>query len=652
MFSRRRWSFSPSIRHAASSEHSREHTREHPREHMRDVRYKRRSRHHDTASQERTMIELIDFDSDISHRRTIKIGVKDTSRLGHVTDFLKKRYSEGDERIPEDAQLRFFYEGKLLDGDKIPERAHALRYRVLPSGDDGSLRVIWRSNLRMPQMEAITREVVSGSTIGTIRQTTADLLRAANKSKRHRIDDANQIVVAAAGGLRPGSLQGSNWEARKVRAWHCRYLTIDVRDPYEFIVFRGFNEEYVWHEPYLDRHGYADVRMLRQWLRDSILASVISRHDMRRIDVNDIRLTCRGRTVRRHTHIRPGDTIDFELPRAMSDTFIQAEAWLVPLSEVCIVCGDDKRVSEMPTGRHITEACEHDSAMCRECVGQWISSSLDTTTWNRLKCPDCPRLLKFEDIRAYATRETFERYDILATKAALASIDEFKWCLNPRCNSGQIHPRGCTRAKCSACKRYSCVLHNVPWHSGESCEEYERRTRKQRKNDKASEKHVNEITKPCPGCNRKVNKYTGCDHVTCICGHEWCWLCFGSYYRDDRSLLQCYHKRECRYHDNPPNYEGDRAFMPFLNVGNDIPPRPDRPHRRPIHVDAIRMPARPARRPPAPPGPIPDPELLEFIIEQHQNPFLRRHGRAARMRHEFLEDAAVFHLGHVMQRTR
>ncbi|KAI0000616.1 hypothetical protein F4779DRAFT_147899 [Xylariaceae sp. FL0662B] len=640
MFSRRRWSFNPPTRHAA------------PSEHPRDVR-KRHSRHHD-RSQDRKMIDLIDFDSSVSHRRTIKIGVKETSRLCHVADFLKKRYADGDERIPEDAQIRFFFPDRPPDDDKIPEGVSFLRYRVRPAGDDGSLRLIWGGTslkLRMPQMEDIAREVASGGTVGAVREKVAELLQSCNKSKRHLIGDANQVVVEATGGLRPGSLQGSNWEARKVHAWHCRYLTITVRPPYEFIVFRGFNEEYVWHEPYLDRQGNADVRMLRQWLRNEVFASLVSRRDLRRIDVNDIILTYRGRLVRRHTRIRPGDTVDFEVPRAVGDVVIEAEAWLVPLSEACVVCGDEKRVSEMPHGRHITEACEHDSKTCKACVGQWITSSMDTVTWDRLKCPECPRLLKFENVRAFASRETFDRYDMLATKAALTNIDEFKWCLNPRCNSGQVYPRGCTRAKCHACRRYSCVYHNVPWHSGESCEEYDRRTRKQRKNDKASEKHVNEITKPCPGCNRKVNKYIGCDHVTCICGHEWCWLCFGTYYRDDRSFLQCTHKRECRYHDNPPNYEGGRAFEPFLNMGGDRHPRPDRPPGGPMPDGPRRgmIPPRPGRRPPAPP--IPDPELLEFIIE-HQNPFLRRNGRAARMRPEFIEDAVLFNLGHVMQRAR
>jgi hypothetical protein len=97
----------------------------------------------------------------------------------------------------------------------------------------------------------------------------------------------------------------------------------------------------------------------------------------------------------------------------------------------------------------------------------------------------------------------------------LEHVQGFRWCLNPRCDSGQIYPSECTKAKCHACRHYSCLRHDVPWHGGETCEEYDKRTRKQRKNDKLSEKHVKEITKPCPGCKKNVNKYSGCDHITC-----------------------------------------------------------------------------------------------------------------------------------------
>lgn len=490
------------------------------------------------VTEERRKIELIDLDFPITGRHNVKISIKENSPLSHVTDGLKKKYSTDGKattshhhhhhhhskshRIPEDATVELYQVDRLLTcSDEIPRRTSSLFYRVLPAGDDASaLRITWRCptlKLRRTQLETLAREAgAAGTSIGSLRESAAALLRAANPGKADLVQSAQQVVVEAAGGLRPGALQGNAWEARKVRTWLCRHLTLDLRPVGDFVVLRGVNEEYVWHRPYRNPRGYVDVPMLRQWLKNEVLAQVHARGIRRRgIDADDIRLSCRGKTVRKHSHVRPGETLDFEVPRAVEDGFVRAEAWLLPLSETCVACGDDKRVSEMPARRRVTAACEHDSGMCRECVGQWIRASLDTATWDRLRCPECPQLLSYEHVRAFAPRDVFDRYDALAVKAVLGGMEDFAWCLNPACESGQIYPPGCARAKCSACKHYLCVRHKVPWHSGETCEEYDRRTRRQRRNDQASEKHVKEITKPCPGCNRNINKYVGCDHVTC-----------------------------------------------------------------------------------------------------------------------------------------
>ncbi|KAI2606570.1 hypothetical protein GGR54DRAFT_633416 [Hypoxylon sp. NC1633] len=618
MFSRR-WSFSTTNRHTE------------PPSHHRDGR-NHRPRHRDSPD-EKKKIDLVDLDFPMSGRHNVKIGTKDISELSQLTESLKKRFPDGEQRIPEDAQVKFYHVDKPLSGDAIPGDAQTLLYRVLPSGDDGALRVIWRGTnlkLRRHQTEAISKEAKSGR--------SEDLVKS-----------PNQIIVEAGGGLRPGPLQGSAWEARKVRTWLCRYLILDIRPVDDYFIFRGFNEEYIWHRPYRSPRGFADVHMLKHWMKHEVLTSVHHRGIRRRgVEIEDIKLVCRGRVVRKHSHLRPGETIDFEVPRVIEDSFIRAEAWLVPLSETCIVCSDEKRVSEMPNKRRITAACEHDSSTCKECVAQWITSSLETITWDRLKCPECPQLLKYENVRALATREAFDRYDTLAAKALLAAIPEFTWCLNPRCKSGQIFLPGCERAKCHACKHYFCVRHSVPWHRGETCDEYEHRTRRQRRNDKASEKAVKEITKPCPGCNKNVDKYTGCDHVTCVCGHEWCWLCCGGYYRDEHNFLQCHHKRECQYHDNPPNYEGGRAFMPFLDMEGGPPQPPFIPPPPPRERRAA------ARPPAAPRAHMPDEDVFGFLMPRHNrnpfNPNMRINVARGVVPPGFLEDAQLLNMAHLMRR--
>ncbi|KAI1651504.1 uncharacterized protein F4817DRAFT_324761 [Daldinia loculata] len=620
------------------------------------------------SSREKRRVELVDLDDIFTERNPVKITFK-TWQLHDVHASLKKRFPEGAQEIPEDAEVQFFSDNKRLEGDDIPKDSRLLFYRVLREGDDGSFRVVWRGTsvkLRKPEREAIAREATMGKSVGSLREIVANLLRDTNKSKEGLVQNANQIVIETEAGLEQRLLEGNSWEVRKAMTWLCRYLIISMKPVDSYFVLQGFNEQYICHKPCLNRRGYADTLKLKNWLKNEVLATVHSDNKVRRRHINfeDIKLTYNGKPVTRASHIRPGATIDFEVPRSIEDKFVRAESWLVPTSETCIVCGDEKRVSEMPNRKRITAACEHDATTCKACVGLWIASSLERITWDRLKCPECPKLLKFENVRAFASREIFDKYDMLATKALLARIPEFMWCLNPGCESGQIHPAGCSKAKCHGCRGYVCIHHNVPWHKGETCDEYDKRTRKQRKNDEASEKHIKEMSKPCPGCKRNINKYIGCDHVTCICGHEWCWLCFEPYYKDEQDFLQCHHSQECRYHDNPPNYEGGRAFMPFMNA----PPRPHVPIARQREPrQNFLFPIRPRNRPPEPrpnPGPVPpagDEEGVNRLRGRRGgldlNPFNPAPdiNRARRQRFdlppELIDEAMMLHLGHLMHGT-
>lgn len=45
--------------------------------------------------------------------------------------------------------------------------------------------------------------------------------------------------------------------------------------------------------------------------------------------------------------------------------------------------------------------------------------------------------------------------------------------------------------------------------------------------------------KECGKCRRWVEKQSGCDHITCLCGHDFCYRCGGNY-------PKCHCKKEKR----------------------------------------------------------------------------------------------------------
>ncbi|KAI1268825.1 hypothetical protein F5Y18DRAFT_372656 [Xylariaceae sp. FL1019] len=600
---------------------------------------------------ERLLMELEDMDA---QRPSIRIGAKETSRLIHIALFLKRRLREGSEAIPCDTRVEFFSNDEKLLSNDIPKDVRVLRYRIINDSDDQPFTIIWRepkASLRLSQqdIETIGQDIDTGMTVGQVRQKVAKILQTYLPADSRIVIEPAQVTIEAIGGLRPGLLPGDNWQLKNIQQWYCRRLKIGIQLLDEYFVLRGFNGAYILQA---SRHyDTISCYTLKVWFRRKVLRTVHQkyRHYCDALEPDDIALFYHDKPVKDNTRLHPGMTLDFELSRRASRLFLQEEAWLVPLTEICSICTDDKRVSEMPDKRAITANCSHRATACNDCVAQWISSSMETVSWDRLRCPECPALLNSSNVKKFATRDTFKRYDELATRAVLDSITGFRWCLNAGCVAGQIYPPGCSKARCDACSHSSCVHHDIPWHNGETCEQYDKRTKKQRRSDKLSEKHVQKTTKPCPGCKKNVHKFSGCDHITCFCGHEWCWLCFSPYTRDHNLFLQCNHKEECRYFVNPPMFEGGRAFAPFLDI--PPPPRARRPPR-PFHIPARPVPRDAEGRTAAQrPG---NDDWLDFIFgDDELRPGRRRLGQPTRRQVEdFLNEARMFPVAQIVARAR
>ncbi|KAF2432679.1 hypothetical protein EJ08DRAFT_585096 [Tothia fuscella] len=196
----------------------------------------------------------------------------------------------------------------------------------------------------------------------------------------------------------------------------------------------------------------------------------------------------------------------------------------------CVTCGEDE-IPYLEFSIPITSTCTHDRQTCKACTQRWISTKLDKGDWDKINCPgDCPATLQPEDMRNLATPEQLERYQHLSFRSALGNMPDFVWCMAPGCDSGQIHTQeDGTILNCVACNSKSCVDCNRLWHEGETCEDYKLRTGTTEDHEKASEAEVLKISKECPGCKMRLQKEGGCEHITCECNYQFCWLCLVSY---------------------------------------------------------------------------------------------------------------------------
>ncbi|KAK0100195.1 hypothetical protein ONS95_008533 [Cadophora gregata] len=200
----------------------------------------------------------------------------------------------------------------------------------------------------------------------------------------------------------------------------------------------------------------------------------------------------------------------------------------------CLVCFEEKKVADFPA-RPPTSECGHKGdTCCVSCLQQSIASAFESNIWDDIRCPICNLQLQHNDVAEFASPEIFERYDTLSTRRALENdVPNFRWCLGPNCTFGQEHPESPTEepiSVCSSCGFVSCAHHNIPWHSGENCEEYDTRVKAGADlTDRKSQKTIKRIAKRCPGCQRYINKNGGCQHMSCLCGKQFCWHCLADY---------------------------------------------------------------------------------------------------------------------------
>ncbi|KAK3335482.1 hypothetical protein B0T19DRAFT_9775 [Cercophora scortea] len=537
-----------------------------------------------------------------------KFAVKPKYQVRKLESYIRRQYDEKNRPIAKAAHFTYYAEGRELQlDDEITSSLSTIWYRMSRSA--GELEE-WKfthfqdetnGRLESSLTDDLARAIDEGATCGELRRKVAEAMH---------IPDANRIVLIARGGIRPGLLQGNSWEVRQIKNWLCRWISIDVDPEGGYVILKGLGREYVYHPtPSYFKEGMR-VKAIKSYM-EARLFRAVSRHGKSKFDNtwSQISLTHDGKFLGREMYVRWGATYVFDLHIDAAETFSNEETWLLRPTETCSVCMEDKKITELPV--RITEGCKHPPTICKDCLKQWLASGLETGTFDRLKCPDCPEILKYDDVQRYATKETFSRYDTLMTRAALKDIPNFYWCMSTTCESGQIYRGVCPEFKCAACKARHCVKHNVSWHEGETCEEYDRRHKQRKKDEKASEEMVKKTSKKCPECKKDVHKFTGCNHITCVCGHEWCYICLAKYERNHVQFLFCRHNPGCTERD---------PFIDLIDGPNAIGPNGPRNHLRgpgARHPGMMPLPLNFGVRPPPPQMP---PHLRRLQQQQQQQP--------------------------------
>ncbi|CAJ0548172.1 Ff.00g049260.m01.CDS01 [Fusarium sp. VM40] len=167
--------------------------------------------------------------------------------------------------------------------------------------------------------------------------------------------------------------------------------------------------------------------------------------------------------------------------------------------------------------------CGHEIDFCTVCLQQHLKTQLQQHGRNRcdqLACPSdgCARRLSYEEIRLYAEDETFAEYDRYLSLNTLSRLPSFRWCLGPDCSNGQLYDdEGVMdpRIRCEECGFEMCYNHSIPWHEGQTCEQFNSVREHGDPEFQQTQDWITNNTKPCPNCKENIQKGEYCFHMTC-----------------------------------------------------------------------------------------------------------------------------------------
>lgn len=108
---------------------------------------------------------------------------------------------------------------------------------------------------------------------------------------------------------------------------------------------------------------------------------------------------------------------------------------------------------------------------------------------------------------------------------------DFHYCPTSDCKVIYRPTKQGTVLRCFSCLARICAHCHVENHDGLTCEEY--KDQSNGGEDSFKRWMANHNIHACPGCGANIEKYAGCNHVTCAnCSTHMCWVCLKVFTRD------------------------------------------------------------------------------------------------------------------------
>ena len=187
--------------------------------------------------------------------------------------------------------------------------------------------------------------------------------------------------------------------------------------------------------------------------------------------------------------------------------------------------------------------CQH--KFCINCLYDYLEFNITNGNVRQIKCAkhDCGLEFTRDEIRKFGDQDTYTKYLKFKENIDVNLNPKLKWCPRPNCN--HFIERGKSKkAKCE-CGMEICFDCGLEWHGRSKCQD-------------ALDKDFfgwaanNGNISNCPKCKIRLEKISGCNHMTCRqCGYSWCWLCgkkYNSFHYNPINVFGCPGQQYFTYH--------------------------------------------------------------------------------------------------------
>ncbi|CAJ1010650.1 putative IBR domain, a half RING-finger domain containing protein [Leishmania naiffi] len=215
---------------------------------------------------------------------------------------------------------------------------------------------------------------------------------------------------------------------------------------------------------------------------------------------------------------------------------------------VCGICAMEYNPHEVAC----LSTCRH--YFCLECWRDHIKSRI----LENLLGTSCPEQDCCELVGLFVMRELFAKCDNKAQSEENENIlgqihrkyltgfvetcPTLYWCPNPHGCAAVIYapvpPLQGQGVLCLLCNSMYCLRCSYEPHRPSTCENM-RQWKNYCSKEGANLAYILSRTKQCPECKKTIEKSGGCNHMTCKCSHEFCWVCLGPWRQHSGDYYSC-----------------------------------------------------------------------------------------------------------------